>query len=168
MWPFLVGGGLEGVATTEALPRMGHREGDAYRAVEVEHVLRVYDRGGGGESWPLGCRVESVVNSRGQVSLDPHKLLVEEHKAAILKEFGRDVLSGKLVKDPPVRGPYGPAKIVLREGAMPRRQRGFQLTGEREKAVVNIVDEFVERGWLEPVQIVLMSVIAMRCFPFGS
>ena len=150
VWAFLVDGGLEGVATTEALPRMGHREGDAYRAVEVEHVLRVYDRCGGGDSWPLGCRVESVVKSGGEATLDAHKLLVEEHKAAILKEFGRDVLSGKLVKDPPVRGPYGLAKIVLREGAMPRRQRGFQLTGEREKAVVNIVGEFVERGWLEP------------------
>ena len=150
VWAFLVDGGLDHVAKTETLPRMGHRQGDVCRAVEVEHVLRVYDRCGGGDPWPMGYRVESVVKSAGGATLDAHDNSVEKHKAAILKEYGRDVLSGKLVKDPPVRGPYGLAKIVLREGAVPRRQRGFQLTGEREKAVVKIVDEFVERGWLEP------------------
>ena len=150
VWAFLVDGGLDHVAKTETLPRMGHRQGDVCCAVEVEHVLRVYDRCGGGDPWPMGCRVESVVKSAGSATLDAYEHSVEKHKAAILKEFGKDVLSGKLVKDPPVRGPYGLAKIVLREGAVPRRQRGFQLTGEREKAVVKIVDEFVERGWLEP------------------
>ena len=59
-------------------------------------------------------------------------------------------MNGKLVKDPPIRGPYGEAKIVVRQGSTPRRQRGFQLTGEREKAVIKIVEEFVDRGWLEP------------------
>ena len=57
-------------------------------------------------------------------------------------------MSGKLVKDPPIRGPE--AKIVLRQGSTPRRQRVFQLTGDRVKAVIKIVEEFVDRDWLEP------------------
>ena len=50
-WAFLVDGGLNHVAKTETLPRMGHQQGDVCRAVEVEHVLRVYDRCGGGDPW---------------------------------------------------------------------------------------------------------------------
>ena len=77
----------------------------------------------------VATRGESVVKSGGEATLDAHKLLVDEHKAAILREFRRDGLSGKLVKDPPVRGPYGLAKIGLREVAVLGRQPGFQLTG---------------------------------------
>ena len=150
VWALLVDGGLAEVATRELVPRMGHREGDECRPVEVDHVLRVFDRCGGGEPWPVGYKVESVVKTGGEKTLEPFKNLVDRHKADILKEYGRDVLSGKLVKDPPIRGPYGEAKIVVRQGSTPRRQRGFQLTGEREKAVIKIVEEFVDRGWLEP------------------
>ena len=91
----------------ELVPRMGHREGDECQPVEVDHVLRVFDRCGGGEPSPVGCKVESVVKTWGEKTLEPFKSLVEGHKAEILKEYGPDVLSGKLVKDPPIRGPYG-------------------------------------------------------------
>ena len=82
--------------------------------------------------------------------MGPFKNLVDRHKAEILKEYGRDVLSRKLVKDPPIGGPCGGAKIVVRQGSTPRRQRVIQLKGEREKAVIKIVEDFVDRGWLEP------------------
>ena len=65
-------------------------------------------------------------------------------------EFQSDVLSGKLPRDTPIRGPFGLAKINLRAGATPKRQRCFQLAGEGAEAVKKTIEEFKERGWIEP------------------
>ena len=74
----------------------------------------------------------------------------EEAKSKLLAEFAKDVLSGKLQKDPPVRGPFGMARIELMPGAAPRRQRSFKMVGEREEALKEILEDYIKRGWLEP------------------
>ena len=76
--------------------------------------------------------------------------MIVQAKEALVAEFAKDVLSGKLPKDPPVRGPFGMARIDLIPGARPRRQRSFKMVGEREEALKAILEDYVERGWLEP------------------
>ena len=55
------------------------------------------------------------------------KQAIGEAVMVIQNMFREDVLSGKLPRDPPIRGPFGLAKISLRAGAQPKRQRCFQL-----------------------------------------
>ena len=76
--------------------------------------------------------------------------LIEKLKAKIVKDFGGDVLSGKLPTTPPVRGPFGLAHINLVPGATPKRHRSFKMVGEREEALKTIIKEYIDRGWLEP------------------
>ena len=71
-------------------------------------------------------------------------------RSGIVDEFKDDVLSGKLHKDPPVRGPYGEASINLKPGAKPKRMRGFQVHGPKAEALKKMVEDFTEIGWLEP------------------
>ena len=49
---------------------------------------------------------------------------------------------------PPVRGPYGEAKIRLKPDPRVYRHREFALRGERKEAMEKILREFIERGWL--------------------
>ena len=76
--------------------------------------------------------------------------MISMRREEVVEEFEKDVLSGKLSKDPPVRGPHGLAKIVVVPGAKAKRVRSYKLIGEREEALKKIIEEFVERGWLEP------------------
>ena len=94
--------------------------------------------------------VRSVVQT--QVKNKPKHIndLVESFRSKVTEEFGRDVLSGKLLKDPPIRGPYGEASINIKLGAQPRRHRAFQLIGERADALKAILEEYKGRGWIEP------------------
>ena len=71
-------------------------------------------------------------------------------KNQLVQDFEKDVLSGKLVLDPPVRGPYGEANIVLVPGDVPKSARAFQQLGERGEALKKILKEFQEIGWIEP------------------
>lgn len=64
--------------------------------------------------------------------------------------YEKTVLSGMLLKDPPLRGPHGEAKIIIRPGAVPKRQRAFQMVGERADALKRILEEYMDRGWIEP------------------
>ena len=52
--------------------------------------------------------------------------------------------------DPPIRGPHGLAKIKMKPGVVPIRQRPFMLTGERREAMVKAIEEFENLGLLEP------------------
>ena len=98
----------------------------------------------------MGCRVEAVVKSAGGATLDAYEDSVEKRRTAILKEFRRNDLTGKVMQDPPIRGPYGLNKIVLREVRCAKKTTWFSIDWEREKAAVKVVEEFVERGGLEP------------------
>ena len=71
-----------------------------------------------------------------------------------------DVLNGKPCQNAPVRGAFGEATIPLKQGYRPRRQCHFQMKGEREHAMVKMLKEFIERGWIEPCS----SEWASPCF----
>ena len=77
-------------------------------------------------------------------------LLIEQ----LTKEYA-DVLSKpKLAKDvnPALRGPYGVAKIILKDGARPTRKSPFRMIGEREEAMRVFVDKYLARGWITPTK----------------
>ena len=44
---------------------------------------------------------------------------VEQLRSQVIEEFSNSSLSGKYPKDPPVRGPYGEAEILLKLDARP-------------------------------------------------
>ena len=56
------------------------------------------------------------------------------------------VLSGKPCQNPPMRHAFGEATIPLKQGYWPRRHGNFQMKGEREQAMINILKEFIGRG----------------------
>ena len=64
-------------------------------------------------------------------------------KEEVIRQFGDSVLSGKLLKNPPVRGPFGEAKITIMLGATPKRQRSFKMVGEREAALKEILEDYI-------------------------
>ena len=51
--------------------------------------------------------------------------------------------------DPEVRGPYGVAKIELKENARPLARKPFRL-GDREGPLREFITKFLERGWIQP------------------
>ena len=151
-WAMLVYGGLNRHSQVSLRKIVAHNlralpEGrpDSLTGVEldiVEACIGKYDPSFG---------VRSVVKVP-QKSNDTNSavLAIEKAKRLLLAEFSHDVLSGKLPKDPPVRGPFGMAKIELIPGAMPKRHRSFKMVGEREEALKLILEDYVKRGWLEP------------------
>ena len=52
--------------------------------------------------------------------------------------FGDSVLSGEVLPDPPVRGPYGYAHIPLKDNPIPQREKPFKMHGEREAAHMKV------------------------------
>ena len=70
-------------------------------------------------------------------------------RAQILSEFS-NVLSGTPSKCPPVRGDYGEARIKLIPNPKPVRKRELQLQGDRRAGMEKLLQEFIERGWMEP------------------
>ena len=52
--------------------------------------------------------------------------------------------------DPAIRGPFGVAKIELKEGAKPMHKKFFRCSGEREIALKAMIEKFISRGWVIP------------------
>ena len=62
-----------------------------------------------------------------------HQPLVEELRAAIHRDYGNTVLSGKFAWGPegaPIQGPNCEAKIHLKVGAEAKAQKQIRLQGE--------------------------------------
>jgi hypothetical protein len=99
----------------------------------------------------LGRGVHSVVVAPEQAALppgwDPERL--ESLRQKIHADFDGTALRTDLIPDPPVRGRYGYAFIPLQENAVPERQKPFQLYGERQEALRKIVDEWIEKKFIE-------------------
>ena len=79
-------------------------------------------------------------------------------RARLKQKYGETFFSGKLVSPPPVRGPYGEAKIRLTPEPRVYQHRESALRGERKEAMEK--SEFIEGGWLEPCH----SEWASPCF----
>jgi len=52
--------------------------------------------------------------------------------------------------DPKVRGPYGIARIELKDKAVPQARKPFRMSEEREQAMNQIVEKCLKRGWIRP------------------
>ena len=154
VWALLVDGGLANVVhagvakgvemdvavgVMEEHVKPGSKLGPVERHVALARAVPVEE-----------ANVASVVKSAAAVEPPHLAAIIAEETHKLLAEFGGDVLSGKLPKEPPVRGPYGMARIAVKPGAAPKRQRCFQMAGERAEAVKQIMKEYEERGWIEP------------------
>lgn len=71
-------------------------------------------------------------------------------RAKILADFAGTVFDTQTGGDPPVRGPYGEAEIILKPGAIPVKQKMFQIQGERKDAWIRLTGEIVKSGKIEP------------------
>lgn len=89
--------------------------------------------------------VRSAVEPRAEAG----EALARNLKDALIAEFGATSLSGKYLRDPPVRGPYGEAEILLRPDAKPVSVPPYQLSGERRDALDSLVGSAIEQGKLE-------------------
>ena len=85
---------------------------------------------------------------------------IQTFRARLKQKYGETFFSGKPVFPPPVRGPYGEAKIRPKPDPRVYRHREFALRGERKAAMEKILREFIERDWLEPCH----SEWASPCF----
>ena len=50
---------------------------------------------------------------------------------------------------PPVHGPFGEASITLKPGTVPKKQRMYQIQGDRRSKWDDAIRKFEERHWLE-------------------
>ena len=85
---------------------------------------------------------------------------IQALRARLKQKYGDTFFSGKPVFPPPVREPYGEAKIRLKQDPRVYRHRKFALRGERKEAIQKLLLDFIERGWLEPCH----SEWASPCF----
>ena len=96
-------------------------------------------------------QVSSVVHVPGKAKAESDDCpKIQALRAGLEQKYGETFFSGKPVFPPPVRGPYGEAKIRLKPVPCVYRHRESALRGERKEAMEKILREFIERGWLEP------------------
>ena len=106
-------------------------------------------------------QVSSVVQVPGKAKAESDDCpKIQALRARLKQKYGDTFFSGKPVFPPPVRGPYGEAKIRLKQDPRVYRHREFALRGERKEAMEKILRDFIQRGWLEPCH----SEWASPCF----
>ena len=106
-------------------------------------------------------QVSSVVQVPGKAKAESDDCpKIQALRARLRQKYGETFFSGKRVFPPPVRGPYGEAKIRLTLDPRVYRHQEFALRGERKEAMEKILRDFIERGWLEPCH----SEWASPCF----
>ena len=110
-----------------------------------QHLSGLSDSEGEAISLPTQ-RISGVIESA-----TPHPQ-AEKLIAQIRKEF-KDVLEQPIyAKDinPAIRGPFGVARIELKEGAKPMHKKFFRCSGEREEALKEMIAKLISRGWIVP------------------
>ena len=96
-------------------------------------------------------QVSSVVQVPGKAKAESDECpKIQAPSARLKQKYGETFFSGKPVFPPPVRGPYGEAKIRLKQDPHVYSHREFALRGERREAMEKILRDFIERGCLEP------------------
>ena len=76
--------------------------------------------------------------------------LCNERREKIFAAQTDTTLSGKLIKNPPVRGLHGEAFIELKEGAKPKKQRPCENHGKKHEILRDIIQRNLrEFGWLD-------------------
>ena len=106
-------------------------------------------------------QVSSVVQVPGKAKEESNVCAkIKALRTRLKQKYGEIFFRGRPVFPPPVRGPYGEAKIRLKPDPRVYRHREFALRGERKEATEKILREFIKRGWLEPCH----SEWASPCF----
>ena len=81
-------------------------------------------------------QVSSVVQVPGKAKAESDDCpKIQALRARLKQKYGDTFFSGKPVFPPPVRGPYGEAKIRLKQDPRVYRHREFALRGERKEAM---------------------------------
>ena len=98
---------------------------------------------------PEALKTSSIVESEGAL----HSELAEQLRQQIMQKFGSDLLSGQ-IKIPAnenaiIKGPHGMSYIDLVPGTKPKWVRPYRLVGEREAAMNEVVQDLLEKGFLE-------------------
>ena len=92
------------------------------------------------------AKVFSTVIPGDQVDTE----LCSKTREKIFEERKDTTLSGKLIKDPPVRGQFGEAFIELREGYKAKKQRPYENHGHKHEILRKIFERNLrEFCWLE-------------------
>ncbi len=74
---------------------------------------------------------------------------IAEYIRKIHEDYDGKVLVRELPPDPPIRGMYGEAYILLKEGAIPQRQKSFFMHGERKEAMQKITEDWLSKQFIE-------------------
>ena len=77
---------------------------------------------------------------------------VDDLRAQILKDQNDSVFSGKTTGSPPKRCEFGEAEIHLLPNSTPVKQRPYQMAGERRAAWIELIDQLIADGKIEPGQ----------------
>ena len=93
--------------------------------------------------------VKTLTTSEGTTEWGVHQSLVETLREALVEEFGRKVLADKIRPDPPNRGKNCVVHIVVKQGAQSKKQRAMQLSGERLKAMEDVIAEWLAEKKIE-------------------
>ena len=80
---------------------------------------------------------------------NPEDARAEEFRKKIHEDYDGTVLREEVYPDPPERGAYGYARIDLKDGAIPQRQKPFNLMGERKEAFAEIVRQWEAHKFIE-------------------
>ncbi len=66
---------------------------------------------------------------------------VDAIRQKLLEDYAGSVFQDRTGGNTPIRGPHGETEIILKAGAVPVKQRMFQIQGERRPAWVKLTDE---------------------------
>ena len=80
---------------------------------------------------------------------DAEESRVEDYRKKIHDAYDGTVLREEVIPDPPVRGKYGYAKILLKPDAVPQRQKPFNMHGERNEAMKTITNQWNSAKFIE-------------------
>ena len=112
------------------------------------HFERTPERELSGNNTP---QVTSVVQVPGKAKAESNERpKIQALRARLRQEYADTFFSGKPVFPPPVCAAYGEAKIRLKPDPRVYRHREFALRGQKKVAMEKILQEFIDRGWLEP------------------
>ena len=89
---------------------------------------------------------EAECNSIVQTADQAEGGAVEALRAAIFKDYEKTGFSSATSGNPPKRFELGEAEILLKPGAVPVKQRMFQIQGERREAWLKLADALIEQG----------------------
>jgi hypothetical protein len=73
-----------------------------------------------------------------------NQALVDELRAKLHADYDGVVLCDEALPDPPVRGPHCEARIYLKPGAEPKKQKPILLQGERREAIIDIAKKWLK------------------------